>query len=137
MTLWVISCPPQRSVAMIICMGRPRQIACHLGHPLSPANVRYNGSGAQECQACHRRRSRAWARRHRASQPTVDNKSPPTIALVVWGTDERPALLRASWTYRRSRAAAAKLAPTDGTPFSIVDVARKPWIKHRWKPRPE
>jgi len=121
---------------MITGVSRPRQIACKCGHPFTQANTRYNGNGAQECVVCARRRSRVWARRHRATQPSVDDKQ-GSFALVVWGIDDRPALLRAAWSFHRSRAAAAKLAPDDGTPFSIVDVARKPWIKHRWKPRPE
>lgn len=54
--------------------------------------------------------------------PIVDDKPRPTIALVVWRE------LLATWTYHRTRQAAAALAPTDA-PYSIVDVARKPWIR--------
>jgi hypothetical protein len=114
-------------------VGRPRQHACKCGHPLSGANVRVNANGAQVCCTCARRHSHQFRTRQQARR----KNKPATIALVLWGIDERPALLRASWTYHRTRADAAKLAPDDGTPFSIVDVARKPWIKHRWKPRPE
>jgi hypothetical protein len=108
---------------MITRVGRPRQHSCHAGHSFSPANVRLNNNGSQECQACHRRRSRAWQRRHRAAHPAVDDKPAP-IALVVWA----PRSLYASWTFHPSRQAAAALAPGDGTPYSVVDIARKPWI---------
>ena len=106
--------------AMITRVGRPRQQTCHLGHPLSPANVRLNGSGSRECCACARRRSRQWQRQHRASVPRVDDKHPPTIALVVWASQN----LHAAWTYHRSHADAAAQAPDDGTPYTIINVAQ-------------
>jgi hypothetical protein len=107
-------------------VARPRQIACQLGHPFTPANVRINGSGSQECLVCARRRSRQWARRHRASQPIIDDKHPPTVALVVWASQN----LHATWTYHHTHADAAAQAPDDGTPYTIVDINRKPWISH-------
>ena len=109
-------------------MGRPRQQTCHLGHPLSPANVRLNANGSQECCACARRRSRQWQRQHRATQHRVDNKPPPppTIALVLYPSDGHGGI-RACWTYHQTRAAAAELAPDD-CPYTIVDISRKPWI---------
>jgi hypothetical protein len=36
--------------------------------------------------------------------------------------------MMASWTYWPDRATAWKARPTDGTKFSIVNAARKPWI---------
>ena len=104
-------------------MGRPRQSTCHLGHPLSPANVRLNAAGSQECLVCARRRSRDWARRHRASQSTVDDKQPPKFALVMWASPN----LHAFWTYHHTHADAAAHAPTDA-PFTVVDTSRRPWI---------
>ena len=104
-------------------MGRPRQTACAFGHPFTEANVRHGRDGRQECCACARRRDRDWKRQHRAHLPIVDDK-PATVALVVWGAD-----LRASWSFHRSHADAAAHAPTDA-PFTVVDIARKPWISH-------
>jgi hypothetical protein len=106
-------------------VGRPRQTACAFGHPFTPANVRYNAAGSQECCACARRRSRQWQRQHRASQPIVDDKR-PTFALVVYPSDGHGGI-RARWTYHQTRAAAAELAPDD-CPYTIVDISRKPWI---------
>jgi hypothetical protein len=113
-------------------VARPRQHSCHAGHRFTEANTRLNGNGSQECLACHRRRSRDWQRQHPDNQesldndPAVDDKQPHPIALVVWA----PPGLQASWTYHATRDAAAALAPRDGTPFSIVDITRKPWIQH-------
>jgi hypothetical protein len=114
-------------------MARPRQTACRFSHEFTPANVRVNGNGAQVCCTCARRHSHQFRTRQQARR----KNKPATIALVVWGTDARPQLLRAAWSFHATRADAAKLAPADGTPFAVVDVARKPWIKHRWKPTPE
>jgi hypothetical protein len=104
-------------------VGRPRQIACQLGHPFTPANTRLSADGSQQCLVCARRRSRDWQRRHRAHLPPVDDK-PGSVALIIWSED-----LLASWTYHRTHEAAVALAPTDA-PWTVVDVARKPWIKH-------
>jgi len=109
--------------AMITGVGRPRQQSCKCGHLFTPANVRHGRDGRQECCACARRRDRDWKRQHRAHLPIVDDK-PATVALVVWGAD-----LRASWSFHRSHADAAAHAPTDA-PFTVVDIARKPWISH-------
>ena len=109
--------------AMITGVGRPRQTACAFGHPFTEANVRHGRDGRQECCACARRRDRDWKRQHRAHLPIVDDK-PATVALVVWGAD-----LRASWSFHRSHADALLHAPTDA-PFTVVDIARKPWISH-------
>jgi hypothetical protein len=109
-------------------MARPRQTACAYGHPLgSPGNTRYNRNGSAECQACHRRRCRDWQRQHRASQPIVDDKQvqAATIALVVWRPQPRE--YSATWTYHATYAEAAAAAPAD-LPFTIVDIARKPWV---------
>jgi hypothetical protein len=100
-------------------MGRPRQQTCHLGHPLSPANVRVTASGAQKCVACGRRHSRQYRIRQQARR---ENK-PATVALIVWVRNSRE--FHAAWTFHPSRAAAAKLAPGDGVPFTIIDVARR------------
>jgi hypothetical protein len=106
-------------------VGRPRQKSCSFGHPFTEANVRRGRDGRQVCVVCARRRARDWQRRHRATVPRVDDKQgPPTIALVVW----RPREYWASWTFHQTRAEAAAHAPTDA-PYSIVDVARKPWIQ--------
>jgi hypothetical protein len=110
-------------------VSRPVQIACKLGHPFTPANVRYNGNGSQECVVCARRRDRNWKRRHRASQPIVDDKQ-GTVALVVWRPTPGRGDLVASWTFHRSYADAAAQAPDDGTAFTVVDIARKPWVRH-------
>jgi hypothetical protein len=51
--------------------------------------------------------------------------------LVIW--HRRPGVLgeiHASWTFHCTRAVAAALAPRDGTPYTVVDVARKPWKQH-------
>ena len=106
-------------------MARPRQVACHLGHPFTGANVRHGRDGRQVCVVCARRRDRDWKRQHRAHLPIVDDKQPPTIALVVWASQN----LHATWTYHRTHADAAAHAPTDA-PFTVVDIARKPWISH-------
>jgi hypothetical protein len=109
---------------------RPRQNACQLGHEFTAGNVRIDGRGAQRCAVCGRRHSRQYRIREKARR----ENQPATIALVVWRDD-----LAASWTYHPTRAAAAKLAPRDA-PYTIVDVAREPWIAHppipnRWKPQ--
>jgi hypothetical protein len=52
------------------------------------------------------------------------------IALVVWHTVPCSNEQRASWTYHPTRAAAAAAAPADGQPISIVDTARKPWVRY-------
>jgi hypothetical protein len=111
---------------MITRVGRPRQSRCHRGHALSPANVRLIANGSQQCTVCARRRARDWARAQRAHQPIVDNKH-PTIALVVWRFDGRD--FRASWSYHRTPREASAQAPADA-PFTVVDIARKPWIRH-------
>jgi hypothetical protein len=112
---------------MITGVGRPRQIACKLGHPFTPANTRRGRDGSQTCVACARRRDRDWKRRHRASQPIVDDKPrPPTIALVMYPSDAHGGI-RACWTYHATFQAAAELAPDD-CPYTIVDIAKKPWI---------
>jgi hypothetical protein len=54
--------------------------------------------------------------------------------LVVWRAKHPAAEFHASWTFHRSRAVAAALAPADA-PFSIVDVGRKPWIVHPLPPK--
>jgi hypothetical protein len=110
-------------------MARPRQSRCRLGHSLTAANVRYNASGSAECLACARRRDRDWKRRHRANLPIVDDKQPPaTIALVVWGTNGHRDYF-ASWQYYRTYADATAQAPADA-PWTVVDISRKPWVKH-------
>jgi hypothetical protein len=48
------------------------------------------------------------------------------FALVMWASPN----LHAFWSYHRSHADALLHAPTDGTPFTVVDTARKPWISH-------
>jgi hypothetical protein len=50
--------------------------------------------------------------------------------LVIWRAKHPAAEFHASWTFHRSRAVAAALAPADGTPYTVVDVARKPWKQH-------
>jgi len=105
---------------MITGVGRPRQQSCKCGHLFTPANVRHGRDGRQECCACARRRSRQWQRQHRATVPRVDDKHPPTIALVVWASQN----LHATWSYHRSHADAAALAPADGTPHTIINVAQ-------------
>jgi hypothetical protein len=110
---------------MITRVGRPRQIACQLGHGFTPANVRYTAAGAQKCVACGRQHSRQYRTRQQARR---ENKR--TIALIVWRQESPRTEFRASWTYHRTHAAAAAFAPRDNTPFCIVDVARKLWIHH-------
>jgi hypothetical protein len=114
---------------MMGTVARPRATVCHAGHELTPANVRRNANGAQECLACARRRSRDWQRRRRARLPVVDDKQPKTIALVVWREVRPPNQardFRASFTYFASHADAARAAPRDA-PFTVVDLSRKPW----------
>jgi hypothetical protein len=108
---------------------RPRVTHCPAKHDLH-VHGRLNVAGSRNCAICERRsareyRARTWARTHRAHHTVVDDKQPPpSIALVVWHLPT----LRAAWTYHRTRAAAAAAAPVDGSPFSVVDTARKPWI---------
>jgi hypothetical protein len=45
------------------------------------------------------------------------------FALVMWASPN----LHAFWSYHRSHADAAALAPTDA-PFTVVDISRRPWI---------
>jgi hypothetical protein len=106
---------------MMGLVGRPRATHCLRNHPFTPANVRYNGNGSQDCVVCARRRSRAWQRRHRVHLPIVDDKQGGPIALVTW----QGRAMRASWTFHPSHAHAAALAPADGTPYTIVDVAQR------------
>jgi hypothetical protein len=108
-------------------VSRPRQVVCHAGHQFSPANVRVNANGSQECVVCARRRSRDWQRAQRARLPVVDDK-PPSIALVMWTTG-RDNEIRASWLFFATRAAARAAAPRD-VPWSVVDVARPRWVNY-------
>jgi hypothetical protein len=107
-------------------VSRPRQVVCHAGHPLTPANTRRAASGAQVCLACARRRSRDWQRAQRACLAVVDDK--PTIALVVWTTGS-DGEIRASWLMFATRAEAAAAAPHDA-PWSVVDIARPRWVNY-------
>jgi hypothetical protein len=121
---------------MIPTVGRPRQTTCARGHRFTDANTRLNGNGSQECVACQRRRNRTWQRRRRVQdisrtpaetsrrREVVDDKQAPGIALVIWAARN----LHATWSYHASHADAAAQAPGDGTPYTIVDINRKPWI---------
>ena len=101
-------------------MARPRQTSCRRGHRFTDANTRLNANNSQVCAVCARRRDRDWKRQHRAHLPIVDDKPAPTIALVVWASQN----LHATWSYHRTHADAAALAPANGTPYTIINVAQ-------------
>jgi hypothetical protein len=66
--------------------------------------------------------------RHRR-ELRADNAKPKHFALVVWREVRKPGVrqIRSSFSYFASHADAARAAPADA-PFTVVDVARKPWI---------
>jgi hypothetical protein len=98
---------------------------CRAGHPRTAGNTRRDGRGVARCVICARRHSRLWrARRqkHTAGQRVAQNKRDTPWACITWCLDlhNDP---QACWTYHRTRADAESAAPTDGQPFTIVDVA--------------
>jgi hypothetical protein len=114
-------------------VARPRQVACYYGHPFTEANTRLTVSGAQRCVACGRRHSRQYRIREQARR---QNKR--TIALIVWRKDPRRGsrdAFHACWTFHRSRTVAAAFAPRDSSPYSIIDITRKPWKTHPLLPK--
>jgi hypothetical protein len=47
---------------------------------------------------------------------------------VWWVNDKAQHELRARWSFHHTREAAQRAAPTTGEVFSIVNVARRPWV---------
>jgi hypothetical protein len=57
-------------------------------------------------------------------QAAYRDRRPHPWAVVVWNGRA----MDASFSYHRTRTAAARHAPADGRVFTVVNVARKPWV---------
>lgn len=111
-------------------VGRPVTTECVMGHPRSAANTRRAANGAQVCTICARRA----AREYRARQQQVRQNLSGTIALITWRWNRHDPTPRPSWLWFATRERAAAVAPRDGWPFTIVDAARRPWVRYPERP---
>jgi hypothetical protein len=93
---------------------------CPAGHNLA-VHGRVNPSGSRNCAVCERRAARQFRARQRVLRPRP-------WAVVWWVPNKRAGEINARWSYHPTAEHAQRAAPTDGQPFTVVNIGREPSV---------